>query len=717
MDIVEQFIKDQFNDDDDFKDLPEPDSPAREASNLKKELHELKMYQQRERKELEDMKLQYDSLQKRQSLSERSGRQKQHSGSRGRDRDRDRRSNSPKKSSSKKNSLLASHTDGGSGSTAPDDLFESLQNNNISAKNNNNISAKNKAKKHAALVEKFKEKSEELERLEKKFKAESDPKEFGKRMYKLEKKKDGEIEDIKNHYKGLMEQLAKEIKKANDRNDNEMKKNSNIRANMEKMRQDMASREQSLEEKVIEMEAVLNKTEAKTASIEERLADVNIKLEHNQVDLNAANANKCENEKRLRELEEDFEDERREIISTFEEGKDIIENNTKQEQVQLQNIVEDLQQQVDALTANLSIEKNAHEDTVAQIKEAKSLLEMKEREYDSLLVEAKEAQQYVKSFQDKGERETKTLMKECKKQLDENDEKIHKLLAETSALNMELKGASKMANAADKKAGIMSDFTFQKQGALQRKNAELEAAKHERLTIHGKHANILKTRDHQFVRDTKKWQLTEQSLRNQIEEIKSSPEYQKFFQYTSKRPNSAAVRGSSNLKEIADQLRGEKASLQLQIASLEDRSGRDIRSLENKIKYVASGKPESSNYENKAIANPLVPPTKPSSFKHYGEVGSASLLTPEAKAPKPKITSLKITPSVPHKKKSGASTRPDKIESKSTSYQSLLETKRQQSIKALSHKTLMEKSLSNKSLSSTSHRRQMRERLFKKSTE
>lgn len=611
MDIVQNFIKEQFNDDDEYYEPSKEDQKAkREVSHLKKELDELKFYQELERTEYEDMKRKMYDLEKKQK--------------------------GPKSSPRNLRSLVT-NTDDGSRSTEADDLFDSLTEDDTNTRTH--ASTKKNDKKHAALVEKLKQKEEEIARLGKKFKLETDPKEFSKRMHKLEKVKNEEIEEIKTHYKGLMEQLAKQIQKATERHDDEIGKNSGLRSTMEEMRQDMASREQDLEEKLLEMEAVLKKAETKTYKVEQKLILAEENLANNQVKLSSANEIRDEVEKRMRELEEDFEDERREMISTFERGKDFIQNEGDRERVELHHSIQDMREQLREMQSNLEVEKSAHEESVAQMKEAQSFLAVKGREFDQLSEEARESEREAKSHQERAERQISRVKEECQRQLDESSEKIKRLVKEKMSLKNELKNVSQKANAADKKADLMSDSTAQKQGALRRKNVELEAVQLELRSLCDKHMKDVKARDLQFVRERKKWQTTEQGLKNELIEIRNSPAYQRVL--LSKSPSSVGdVVGEAGLKEIVEQLRSEKASLQLQMTTFKQRSTRDVQALERKIKNIESGKPvvridplyhgiKKSNSgigattEHEGVAKPSTPATR--GFK-YAKIGSNSSL-------------------------------------------------------------------------------------------
>lgn len=284
MDLVQSFFKDQFNDDDDYFVQKNKANPNREVQNLKKELEELKFYQELERTEYEDMKRKMYSAQNK------------------------------KKSTTKLSQAITTET--GASNGASNDVFDSLSEDDDA---------------NPELLAKLKRKEEEIEKLKKTLKTETSPKEFGKRMHKLEKSKNEEIDEIKKHYKGLMEQLAKQIQKSNDRHDDEVKKNTALRSTMEEMRQDMASREQELEDKLLEMEAILKKSELKGQKIGQRLTSAEENLANAQVKLSENAAKMQEQESKMRELEEDFEEERKETLDNYEKEKDMATAKYKEE--------------------------------------------------------------------------------------------------------------------------------------------------------------------------------------------------------------------------------------------------------------------------------------------------------------------------------------------------------------------------------------------------
>ena len=644
MDLVRDFIKDQFNDDDDYVEPKR--SAGREVQNLKKELEELKFYQELERTEYEDMKRKMHNMEKKKSKSGAKGIQTE--------------------------TIDTEYSN---------DIFDS-------------ISDDDKDKETAALLSKLKKKDEEISRLEKKFKTETDPKEFGKRMYKLEKSKNEEIEEIKTHYKTLMEQLAKQIQKANDRHDDEVKKNSTLRDTMEEMRQDMATREQELEDKLLEMEAVLKKAEDKGIRLAQSLAMAEENLATNQVKLTAALEGQDENDKKMRDLEEDFEGERLEILTTHEREKAAIDDAWEVKLAEVKTALKDVTEQLQDTEDKLQLEQDAHDETVGRLKKTETALREAEKENKSLDEHSRETMNQSQLDSLQAEKEIRALEEKRTRQLKEANDKISELQKEKMALKIEMKSADANRVAADKRVALMNDNTAQKQGAIRRKNAELEQLQLELRNLCDKHLRDTKSKDLQMVRERKKWNASEQVLKKELEEIKMSPAYQRVLIAEKTKPSTES---ESELRELVEHLRAEKASLLLQMTAVKERSTRDVNVLESKLKKaqkLAAGgsSPDESSRVEKEPEEPLFANVKRSiSFRSYSA-------------------------SKPSSQASNSSTPSKASVTRTASSRSIYDTASQPSPE-VSVDSPKAKVITKKSLSNTAYRRQLRQRKFKKAAE
>lgn len=549
MDLVQAFIKEQFNNDDDdyYESSPRKSKTSktnREVEHLKKELEELKFYQELERTEYEDMKRKMYNIEKKK----------------------------------KQKGAATRELDENGAPVNGDDVFDSISEDDEGTSD------------RADLLKKLKEKEEEVKMLEHKLKTETSPKEFGKRMHKLEKTKNEEIEEIKTHYKGLMEQLAKQIQKSNERYDDEVKKNSGLRKTLEDMRQDMASREQDLENKLLEMGNVLAQSEKKVRELEKKLTATEEKLVSTDSKLKEALEDHKKHEKKMRDLEEDFEEERKEIIATHNQDKDFL--NTEHE-----SVVEGLQQEINELKKKwnetldkLDTEERAHEDTVVQLKNTENALKAVKEENLRLDEIAKEATNEARLHRIQAENEVKEVKEDRKIQLGQLHDKISQLHGDKMTLATELQATSAKLATAEKKIELMGENSTMKQGALRRKTSELEQLQLELRNLADKHLKDIKFKDLQLVRERKKWLATEQALTREIEDIKMSPAFQRL-ELENNPPADISTASPDDLKKLVAQLRAEKSSLVLQLSAIKERTARDMKNLEKKLKETENREP------------------------------------------------------------------------------------------------------------------------------
>lgn len=534
MDLVQAFIKEQFNDDDDYYEnaarKAKSSKANREVEHLKKELEELKFYQELERTEYEDMKRKMYNMEKKQKT------------------------------------VRSRNVDENGEPVDGDDVFDS-------------ISDEEDGANHADLKSKLRQKEEEVRKLE--HQLDTNAKEFGKRMHKLEKAKNEEIDEIKTHYKGLMEQLAKQIQKANERYDDEVKRNSGLRKTLEDMRQDMASREQELENKLLEMGNVLAQSERRVRELEKKLVSTEENLANTESKLNEALEDRKKHEKKMRNLEEDFEEERKEMIASHNQDKDYLTTEHESIVEGLQQEIDELKKKMNATLEKLDTEERAHEDTVVQLKNTENALKDVRDENVRLEELAKEATNEARLHRIQADNEVKEVKEDRKTKLAQLHDKISQLHGDKMTLATELKSTTAKLLAAEKKVELMGENSTQKQGALRRKTSELEQLQLELRNLADRHLKDVKFKDLQLVRERKKWIATEQALKKEIEDIKMSPAFQRL--QLEKSPD-VATASLEELKQLVEQLRAEKASLTLQMSAIKERTARDMKNLEKKLK-------------------------------------------------------------------------------------------------------------------------------------
>ncbi len=572
MDIVQAFIKDQFNDDDDIfgfgdgstrdesiDNKPRPRQKSgrsknggggpregREVQNLKKELEELKFYQELERTEYEEMKKKMYDMERKNART-------------------------PKKTNDRP-------------SIESNDIFDSLSDTEADSRR----APPKTPHLHRDLIKKDNEIAELKAQLQTYASASRfvdkgvDPKEFGKRMAKLEKAKNGEIEEIKKHYKSLMEGLAKQITKSNERYDDEIAKNDQMRSNMESMRNDMAAREQTLEDKLIQMEAIVKKAELKASKMSSKLEKSDKNLTNMEAKFKAAAKDREDKIMKLKFLEADFEEERKEMAEQFvkdQEDSHIMKDKMMHD---LEVKVTEVKEKLHATEGKLDVEERSHENTVMELRKVQVELEKTRQTSKELNEKLLKAELEIERHQKESQEQIQKIEDNSKRRIGETNEMLNQMTDTRMILAEDLKTAEAKLFAAEKKMELMEENNTQKAGALRRKTYEMEQLQLELRELCDRHMKDLKSRDLQAVRDLKKWNAEKQVLKNQLEDIKMSAAYQKA--QSSAIPNTIPENVSKDvLKGMVDQLRAEKASMKLQMNALRDRNIREIQILEKKL--------------------------------------------------------------------------------------------------------------------------------------
>ena len=303
----------------------------------------------------------------------------------------------------------------------------------------------------------------------------------------------------------------------------------------------------------------------------------------------------------------------------------------------LKEDVDDITHKLNDSLEKLEIEERAHEDTVIQLKDTESSLKSMAEEVQRLEAEAQNATNEARLHRIQAENEIQDVKEDRKRQLGECHEKLNTLQNDKMSFSAELKTTSAKLFAAEKKMELIGENTVQKQGAIRRKNIELEELQLELRELCDKHVKDSKAKDMQMTKDRKKFLATESVLRKELDEIKMSPTYQRL--QMSKRPQISTAT-DAELRDFVEQLRAEKASLLLQMSAVKDRSTRDIGLLERKLKvkdiaqpgYTPPPKKEEPmyNYTKRSISFTATTPVAPApasskaSPKAYRNVAASS---------------------------------------------------------------------------------------------
>jgi len=359
------------------------------------------------------------------------------------------------------------------------------------------------------------------------------------------------------------------------------------------------------------------------------------------VNLIKAKENEQLQQQNIRELEDDFEEERKELFVAHETELEKKVSKFNEEINNFKEESDELSTKLSDTLEKLEIEERAHEDTVVQLKDTESSLQGIGETNENLQQDTKSAINEARLHRIQAESSIQEVKEDRKRQLGECHELVNKLQSDKLNLGRELKTTSAKLFAAEKKIELLGDNTAQKQGAIRRKNSELEELQLELRGLCDKHMKDAKSRDLQSVKERKKWGVTENNLKRELEEIKMSPAYQRLLM--TKKPQISTAT-DSELRDLVEQLRAEKASLLLQTSAIKERSTRDLSKLERRLKTAENGQPAHTlpkkeepifNYMKRTIsfgaastsvapAPTSAKPSTPSPYETYNRTASSS---------------------------------------------------------------------------------------------
>jgi chromosome segregation ATPase len=410
----------------------------------------------------------------------------------------------------------------------------------------------------------------EIAQLQKEVKTNSNIKTFAKRLAKIEKDKDEEIEDIKSHYKGMMENLAKQIQKANERHDNEIQKNTKLREAMDEMRNDMASREQDLEEKILALGKLVKEGNNVKDKLEKKIEHLGKKKLESEKSMQEAYASKQEYADRMKLVEAEFELERQEMMKAFEKEKKSIHDKFHQNENSLRNRNSSIQEQLSETMMKLEDEEQKHEENILRLQRAERSLHEKEKMIKDLEFKLNEVETESAEYRKKVNKDMKALESWKKnKSYESNDQnKIH--IHEKMNLQAELKEVSSKLENAQKKIVLLEDLVKQKTGALRRKTDEMESLQNQLISMNVRNTKDERQRDITAVKERRKLESSEAALRKELEDIKTSPEYIQMIQLSKEKTLPDHLENASNeeLLQAIQKLQAEKSSLELKLSSV-----------------------------------------------------------------------------------------------------------------------------------------------------
>lgn len=443
----------------------------------------------------------------------------------------------------------------------------------------------------STIVAKDKEisaKDKEISRLERELKTNTNAKAYAMRFAKFEKDKEEEIEDIKSHYKSMMENLAKQIQKANDRHDEEIKKNTKLRETMDEMRNDMANREQDLEDKILALGKLVKEGNHVKDKLQKKIEHLEKSSLESQKQIQQAHVSQQEYADRMKILEDEFELERKEMMESFQAERKSLHDKFRQDEHSLRDSKSSLQKQLSELMNKLEDEEQKHEECSTRLQRAERSILEKERKIKDLEFKLNEVETESDEYRKRVEKDMQTFERwKRNKALESKDQNsIHV----SQKLNMlaELKEVNSKLETAQKKIILLEDLVKQKTGALRRKTEEMEALQNQLKFSKDRSSKDARQRDIIAVKDKRKLESSEAALRKELEDIKTSPEYIRMIELSQKAkvPDNLEHASIAELFEVIKQLKAEKSSLELKMSLVTLRHEKEMNESQKQLKVT-----------------------------------------------------------------------------------------------------------------------------------
>ncbi len=374
--------------------------------------------------------------------------------------------------------------------------------------------------------------------------------EYERRLFLMEKLKDEEIDDVQDHYKQIMESLAKQIQRIGKRHNEEVEKNIDLRAMMKEMATDMSKREKELERQLNLQQASMKKNDLKLGKAESKLERTGSKYSSIKNELDEALQSNRNYSMRVKQLEQRYD-------------KDIKELKEKAES-EVNEMQLNLEAEIESLTGKLvDMEKLFDEEAAEHDKTMNKLAEVE------------------KALETKGELENNQGMKRLQ-------DEIRELTEERNYLRKDLEATTSKLQKIDFELKLITDDKSVKNRSLKKKSDEIQAMQKKVLKMKDSHAKELKMKDIDFVKAKKKWSLSEQKLQGEIEDLKKVLERFEELQETDS--GNLIIEGAAEYrnkcefqKKLIEQLKSDKASLQLKIANLKGKQKTETMELEKEL--------------------------------------------------------------------------------------------------------------------------------------
>ena len=428
-------------------------------------------------------------------------------------------------------------------------------------------------------------------------------KEYERRLVKMENLKDEEIEDIKDHYKQIMETLAKQVQKTGKRHSDEIKKNSDLKAMMEEMRSDMANREKELEKKIKLQQATMKKNEVKLTKAESKLDRTGSKYSSMKNELDETLKSNKEVFDKLQELEDKYEKEISELQEKYDKDTKDIQESAEIELSKAKEAHEkettamqlSVEEEIATLTGKLvdmeklfDEEAAEHDKTMNKLDDAVTLLKEKEEEFENLVRSTEEFEESKESSVKELQGEITELKNKIEEMREIHAKEVLENASERLALTKELESSMAQLRKSETELKILNDDKGKKNKNLKKKSDEIEEMQRKIETMKQNHARELKMKDVDFAKARKKWTMNEQKLQNEVDElIKERERFETLGETDSghlvveKAEEDKKMINSQ--KKLIEQLKADKASLQMTVATLEGKAETELLALEKEL--------------------------------------------------------------------------------------------------------------------------------------
>jgi hypothetical protein len=572
---------------------------SEEVNLLRKEIEEMKFYQELEQTEYQEMKEKMHNYEKQMKEIGKNSKKKEESSRRPASSHAGTRET---KSRSKQLHKIEEESEFADSNMDTIDLI---------AGNTRSSTPKRSSESDRILQKKLKKRDHQIQQLKTKLsekvtsskessgKIKALAKEYEKRLTRMETLKDEEIDDIKEHYKQMMETLAKQVQKSGKRHQEELERNANLRSMMEEMRNDMTDREKNLESKIKVQLSTMKKNELKLTKTETKLDRTGSKYSSLKNELDETLKSNQEYSEKLASIEKSAEETEENLKKEIKENKEKYEHELKElrdaherENTALRISVEE---EISLLTTKMiDVEKlfdeeaSEHDKTAARLRDLEDELRDREIEEEKLNEQITELEDKLKKTREELQEEINALEVSGTEKSAQHEEQLLKTAKERMSITNELKAANEKNLKIEQEIKQLTDDKIKKAKTMKKRVLEIDDLQFRLNTINEAHLKEVKLRDIEFVKAKKKWNINEQRMRAEIQEMREAQEKFDALQETASgtpvaERNIEEKKILESQKKLIEQLKADKASLQMAVASIRGKATKEITALEKEL--------------------------------------------------------------------------------------------------------------------------------------